>query len=172
MPGSAGQCSNIWGWMTAATAMPMCQIHQAELEQHPSRQRPVCTPVQSGHIPKQCRTAAVMQEPLSCDHCALQADQHWSVGGWTKQPNVASQLHVADSDLRGLCRALPSRARYGRQSVNCCSDRLHRQLQPSGRPLPAATSGHSHSPLMGTAPCAAWKSRHLPLKHHTLTSCN
>ena len=43
--------------------------------------------VQFGHIPKQCRTAAVMRVPLSCDHCAVQADQHWSVqvGGWTDQ---------------------------------------------------------------------------------------
>ena len=34
----------------------------------------------------------------------LQAEQHWSVqvGGWTNQPNVASQLHVAGSDLKGL----------------------------------------------------------------------
>ena len=60
--------------------------------------------VQSSHIPKQCRTGAVMQEALSCDHCASQADQHWlvQVGDWTSQSNVASRLHVAGSDLKGL----------------------------------------------------------------------
>ena len=202
MPGSAGQCSNIWGWMTAARATPTCQTHQAELEQQPSRQRPVCTPAGSAtpappapsvppagqdeslvscrpaarlalqaacgptdqlafslrsgrgstltalHLnssninrcsvveslstippPTLCRihmqrclltdagsSCAVQSHPqavqnwcghaggLLMRHCASQADQHWlvQVGDWTSQWNVARQLQVAGSDLKGL----------------------------------------------------------------------
>ena len=56
--------------------------------------------VQFSHIPKQCRTGAVMQEAFSCDTALHRLTS--TVGDWTSQWNVARQLQVAGSDLKGL----------------------------------------------------------------------